>query len=106
MSKKKNIDYVNLLDKQYINHFEENKNITAKFGLCRNIRNIACNSKDPNVYFPRCYDINDVAELEDFYEDFKESLAKSCLYQVIKNEGKIYPEQIDMVKLAMEITQR
>ena len=106
MSKKKHIDYVNLLDKQYINHFEENKNITAKFGLCRNIRNIAMHCKDPNINFPRCYDVNDVAELEDFYEDFKLSLAKSCLYQVIKNEGKVYPEQIDMVRLAMELAQR
>lgn len=61
MSKKKNIDYVNLLEGQYINHFEENKNITAKFGLCRNIRNLAAINRDPNIYFPKCYDINDVA---------------------------------------------
>ena len=71
MSKKKDIDYVNLLDHQVINHFDQNKNITAKFGLTRNIRNIVSLGKDPNQFFPRCYDINDVAELENFYEDFK-----------------------------------
>ena len=63
MSKKKDLDYVNLLDHQVINHFEENKNITAKFGLTRNIRNIVSFGKDPSQFFPRCYDINDVAEM-------------------------------------------
>lgn len=67
MSKKKNIDYVNLLDSQYVNHYDENKSITAKFGLTRNIRNIASMGKDHSVFYPRCYDVNDVTELEDFY---------------------------------------
>lgn len=91
MSKKKNIDYVNLLDCQYINHFQENKSITAKFGLARNIRNLATLGKDSNVFFPRCYDMNDVAELEDFYEDFKVSQLKSYVIKFISSEGKIYP---------------
>lgn len=51
MSKKKNIDYVNLLD---------------------------------------CYDINDVSELEDFFEDFKYSQIKSYLFAFIKGKGNIY----------------
>jgi hypothetical protein len=50
-----------------VNHFNENKSITAKFGLTRNIRNIVIMGKDHNIFFPRCYDVNDVAELEDFY---------------------------------------
>lgn len=63
MSKKKNIDYVNLLDSQYVNHFQENKAITAKFGLARNIRNLGALAKDCTAFFPRCFDMNDVAEL-------------------------------------------
>jgi tubulin monoglycylase TTLL3/8 len=63
MSKKKDLDYVNLLDNQIINHFNENKAITAKFGLTRNIRNIVILGKDHNQFFPRCYDVNDVKEL-------------------------------------------
>lgn len=62
MSKKKDLDYVNLLDHQYINHFQENKSITAKFGLTRNIRNLASIGRDHSLIFPRCYDVNDVAE--------------------------------------------
>ncbi len=48
MSKKKDIDYVNLLEGQIVNHFHENKSITAKFGLARNIRNIVILGKDHN----------------------------------------------------------
>jgi hypothetical protein len=106
MSKKKNIDYANLLDSQYVNHFHENKNITAKFGLCRNIRNLAAIPHDPNVLFPRCYDVNDVAELEDFFEDFKVSQAKACLFQFVSAKGRIHPEQARVLKLVMEILQR
>lgn len=90
MSKKKDLDYVNLLDGQYINHFEENKAITAKFGLCRNIRNLSLLGRDPNVFFPRCYDVNDVAELEDFYEDFKITKIKSILWKFIQDKGIVY----------------
>jgi tubulin monoglycylase TTLL3/8 len=59
--------------------------ITAKFGLCRNIRNLTLLGRDPNIFFPRCYDINDVNELEDFYEDFKYTQLKSYLFKFIKN---------------------
>ena len=106
MSKKKNIDYVNLLDCQYVNHFEENKNITAKFGLTRNIRNLAILGRDPNYLYPRCFDVNDVAELEDFFEDFKLSQLKSYLQQFIQNKGLIYPKQIEILQLTLKILSR
>ncbi len=61
MSKKKDIDYVNLLEDQVVNHFHENKAVTAKFGLTRNIRNICSLNKDPAHFFPRCFDVNDVS---------------------------------------------
>ena len=60
MSKKKDIDYVNLLDWQMVNHFNENKSITAKFGLSRNVRNIVKMGSDPAEFFPVCFDVNDV----------------------------------------------
>lgn len=67
VSKKKNIDYMNLLEGQVVNHYEDNKAVTAKFGLTRNILNIVALGKDHSYFFPRCYDVNDVAELENFY---------------------------------------
>ena len=61
MSKKKDLDDISLLDSQYINHLQENKAITAKFGLTRNIINLAAVAKVSSLIFPRCYDVNDVA---------------------------------------------
>lgn len=60
MSKKKDIDYVNLLEWQMVNHFNENKSITAKFGLTRNVRNIVKMGGDPAEFYPVCFDVNDV----------------------------------------------
>lgn len=87
MSKKKDIDYVNILDEQVVNHFHENKAVTAKFGLARNIRNVCALGKDPSVFFPRCFDVNDLPELENFYESFKESYAESILKKIVSVNG-------------------
>ena len=93
MSKKKNIDYVNLLENQGVNHFNENKSDTAKFGLCRNIRNLGALNKDLHEFFPRCYDVNDVSELENFYESFKETYVESLLKNYLFSKGKV-PESL------------
>ena len=50
--------------------------------------------------------MNDVAELEDFYEDFKLSQLKSYVIKFISAEGKIYPEQCKLMKLVLEILSR
>lgn len=89
MSKKKDIDYVNLLEDQVVNHFHENKAVTAKFGLTRNIRNICSIAKDPSQFFPRCFDVNDVIELENFYESFKETYVQSIVKKFINTNGAI-----------------
>lgn len=89
MSKKKDIDYVNLLDQQGVNHFNENKAITAKFGLTRNLRNLAAIGKDMGRFFPRCYDVNDVSEFENFYESFKETFVEMLLKDYLRREGKV-----------------
>ena len=62
-------------------------NITAKFGLTRNIRNIVSLGKDPSQFFPRCYDVNDVAELENFYEDFKMTQVQAILKDYLVKKG-------------------
>lgn len=99
--KKKDIDYVNMLDCQYINHFQENKSITAKFGLARNIRNLASVGRDHSIFFPRCYDLNDVAELEDFYEDFKYSHVRGILARFVETNGTIHKNQVKLMKLIL-----
>lgn len=89
MSKKSNIDYVNILDEQVVNHYHQNKSITAKFGLTRNIRNLCSINKDPSIFFPRCFDVNDVSELENFYESFKETFVDSILKKCVETKGAV-----------------
>lgn len=71
ITKCRHIDTVNQLDQQIVNHFEKSNSITTKYGLCRNIKNLIHNNKDPDVYYPRCFDLHDSAEFEDWVEDFK-----------------------------------
>ena len=47
--------------------------------------------------------MNDVAELEDFYEDFKITQIKSYLYKFITRGGKIWVEQVKLMKLILTI---
>jgi tubulin monoglycylase TTLL3/8 len=55
--KKAEIDYVNLLDNQIINHYQNNKALTSKYGLCLNLRNRIAEEVDIDSFFPRCFDI-------------------------------------------------
>ena len=43
--------------------------------------------KDPSEFFPRCFDVNDVAEFENFFEDFKFTQAQAILKNYIKSKG-------------------
>lgn len=65
------IDTVNLMPHQIVNHFEKSNSITTKYGLCRNIRNLLHLNRDPDVYYPRCFDLHDSSEFQDWVEDFK-----------------------------------
>jgi tubulin monoglycylase TTLL3/8 len=57
---------------QIVNHFQKNGAITSKGGLCRNIRNlIGFNLIDIDSFYPRCFELNDANDFEDFIEDYK-----------------------------------
>lgn len=83
--KARNIDFQNLLPHQIVNHFERNTSLTTKFGLCRNIRNLIWyENVDYETFFPRCYDLGDITDFEDFIEDYKIS---KVVYISIKFTG-------------------
>ncbi len=74
----KDIDYSKLKDNQIANHFEKNSCLTSKVGICRNIKNlIFSNSLDVSTFYPKCYDLEDSLELEDFIEEFKITKVRS-----------------------------
>jgi len=71
-TKSGDIEFVNLRPFQMVNHFEKNASVTTKGGLCRNLRNlIGFHLIDIDVFYPRCYELNDSKGFDDFIEDFK-----------------------------------
>jgi tubulin monoglycylase TTLL3/8 len=66
------IDYQNLEDWQIVNHFDKNQCLTSKYGLTKTIRSIFWNEGlDGDLFYPRCYDLADLTDFEDFIEDYK-----------------------------------
>jgi tubulin monoglycylase TTLL3/8 len=52
--KTKDIDFYNLLDHQIVNHFDKGSEITTKWGLAKNLKNmIWYNNIDINTFYPR-----------------------------------------------------
>lgn len=81
--KKADINYMSLQSHQYVNHYEKNTSITTKNGLCRNIRNLIWHQQeDIDAFYPRCFDLNDLNDFEDFVEDFKFSEAEKILKSI------------------------
>lgn len=77
--KVQDVDYENLLDFQVVNHFDNNQVFTSKYGLSRNLRTlIHSDNVDSYKYFPRCYDLADLQEFEDFMENFKITKVRGC----------------------------
>lgn len=86
-------------------HFWKNGEITRKIGLSTNIKGLYYKGIDVNNFFPRCYDLSEKHDYEDFIEDFKTnkaiSILKKCLIDPI-------PENITFlkVKTAIQILER
>jgi tubulin monoglycylase TTLL3/8 len=69
-----------LKDFQKVNHFEKNTSITTKIGLCRNLRNLIWfENVDIDTFYPRCFDLNDPDDIENFAEEFKTTKAEAIL---------------------------
>ena len=79
--KAKDIDMNALEEHQVVNHFERNASITAKVGLCKSLRNLIWHANvDIDTFYPRCFDLNDPNDLEDYIEEFK-TIKVSCLFR-------------------------
>ena len=49
-----------------MNHFRNNDGYTTKSGLSRNLKNLISKDIDMDGFFPKCYDLYDQQDLEDF----------------------------------------
>ena len=97
-------DYQNLKPGQLFNHFPNNRELTTKAGLCKNIKISAVSGIAVDTFFPRCYDLSDV--LDEFVADYE----KTAVENIIKNHSTYFqsnenPTYINkrLLKLAIKI---
>lgn len=51
----------------YFNHFNKTSGLVSKYGLCISLAQLtSVDNSDYNRYFPKCYDLYDEKQFEDF----------------------------------------
>lgn len=70
---------------QLVNHYKKTASITRKVELMRNIRNLVYRGIDVDSFFPRCYDLSEKVDFEDFLDDYKITKCLSNL-KIFANE--------------------
>jgi tubulin monoglycylase TTLL3/8 len=61
-----------LQDFQIVNHFLKNNLVTTKVGLCHSLKNLIWwNNVEVDTFFPKCFDLTDGEETEDFKNEFR-----------------------------------
>jgi tubulin monoglycylase TTLL3/8 len=60
-----------------------NIEITRKSGLANNLRKLNFKNIEVDNFFPRCFELSDKMDFDDFVEDFKESYTISLLKQYV-----------------------
>ncbi|CAD8207870.1 unnamed protein product [Paramecium pentaurelia] len=78
------------IPEQVVSRFASTKLLTTKFGLARSLKSCyILGGVDPNTFFPRCYDLSDEGDFEDFLEEYKFTFAENYLKKNPKDEEKI-----------------
>lgn len=97
----KTAKYEDLLPGQMVNHFRKNTAVSRKIELMRNIRNLIYRGIDIDTFFPRCYDLGERVDLEDFIDDFKITKVMSVLrkFSLVAEDALINKKEITINNL-------
>jgi tubulin monoglycylase TTLL3/8 len=88
----KHIDHHEIQPHQIVNHFARASSIVTKIGIMKNLRNLKWFANvSIDRFFPRCYDLNDLGDKDDFCSDFKCVEAESILKRVLLKTGVALP---------------
>lgn len=68
-------DYKDLRPGQLFNHFLNNRSLTTKSGLCRALRGVCTYGTNTEAFFPRCYDLGDLSQMDEFKQDYLKTAA-------------------------------
>jgi len=108
-------DYRNLRPGQFYNHFQNNHELTTKVGLHRSLEEFQMSEGEHvNSFFPRCYDVTQRCEREDFILDFRRCAAVGVIQQHLKlSEANAsgmaaqgYCSCLDVLRVAMHTLRR
>lgn len=70
--KSKDIVFNDTSDNQIVNHFSKNTTLTTKSGLAKALSKVnTFHDIDPDHFFPRCYNLEELDQAEDFLIDYK-----------------------------------
>ena len=72
---------VKIKTNQLYNHFPDNRELTTKAGLCKNLWSLCPHESTLQVshFFPRCYDLSDTRQADHFIEDFQQTTILSII---------------------------
>jgi len=77
-----------LQENQIVNHFAKNSLITTKCGLTNSLKNIIWwNTVSIDEFYPKCFDLTDMQELDDFRIEFRGIKVESILRKFVDKEG-------------------
>lgn len=78
------MDFNTIQDHQICNHFDESGTITTKVGLCKNLKNLIWFSNvDIDTFYPRCVDVSEPEDREDFISEFQATRAECIVKQAV-----------------------
>ena len=77
-------DYKNLKQGQIYNHFLNNRELTTKSGIAKNLRNITDCKINVDKFFPRCYDLGDNLQIKELIIDYQRTSILNIIKKALK----------------------
>mmetsp|Transcript_36388 Transcript_36388/g.57919 ORF Transcript_36388/g.57919 Transcript_36388/m.57919 type:complete len:823 (+) Transcript_36388:101-2569(+) len=76
-------------DSQVINYFARNSELVSKVGLCNNLYSCCTlDQVDVDSFFPRCYDLTNTSQVDNFIENFKATTCYCLLRRFVADGGR------------------
>ena len=95
-------DYKNLKFGQLFNHFLNNRELTTKSDLSKNLRNVTdCKVKVDN-FFPRSYDLGDNFQIKELILDYQ----RTSIFNILKKYTQGYFVEENILKLAISFSEK
>lgn len=86
-----------------VNHFEKNNLITTKVGLTHSLKNLIWwNNISVNSFFPKCFDLTENEELDDFKNEYMFIKAESVVKKYVASEKIANLERLQVAMYACE----